>query len=242
MEEITVITGTSGTLGTAVLNELLKKGHTVVSITRKKICCSDEKYNEVNIDLSNLEEIEKNKNKILKPFENKKFYKINIIHIAGVYELQPLPLDYEQIKKWNQIFNVNCISFYYIISILFDKIKEINNGCVLTVSSNLIERVNADTGAYVASKSALQTITKQLAYQLGKYNTNCNSISPGVFLSKMSSNISKEKMEEIKGNTSLNNIADETKIANVIISMIGEKFSWVTGQNIIADGGNTIGF
>ena len=31
MEEITVITGTSGTLGTAVLNELLKKGHIIVS-------------------------------------------------------------------------------------------------------------------------------------------------------------------------------------------------------------------
>ena len=125
---------------------------------------------------------------------------------------------------------------------LYEEIKKINNGTIIAVSSNLTERVNANTASYIASKAALEVITKQLAYELGQYNTNCNSISPGVFFSKMSSNISTEKMEEIKRNTPLNRIIDETEIKDVILTMLEDKMSWITGQNIIADGGNTIGF
>lgn len=49
-------------------------------------------------------------------------------------------------------------------------------------------------------------------------------------------------MEEIKRNTPLNRIIDETEIKDVILTMLEDKMSWITGQNIIADGGNTIGF
>ncbi len=242
MKEISVITGVSGALGKSVTKELLNKNHTVLAITRHSWKRSDDNYYEINIDLEDIRNIEENKEKILEIFKNKYFQKINIIHIAGRYEQQILPLNYEQIGVWEQIFNVNCISFYYIVSILYEEIKKINNGCIITVSSNLTERVNSNTASYIASKSSLEAVTKHLAYELGKYNVNCNSISPGVFFSKMSSNISDAKMEEIKRNTPLNRIIDETEIKNIIITMIDNKFSWVTGQNIIADGGNTIGF
>lgn len=242
MKEVSIITGASGTLGKSVTEALLKRNHTVLAISRHSLNKKNKNYYELNIDLSNLENIEDNKNEILKIFKIGIYEKINIIHIAGRYVEQRLPLKYDEINKWNEIFNINCFSFYYIVSILYEEIKKINNGTIIAVSSNLTERVNANTASYIASKAALEVITKQLAYELGQYNTNCNSISPGVFFSKMSSNISTEKMEEIKRNTPLNRIIDETEIKDVILTMLEDKMSWITGQNIIADGGNTIGF
>lgn len=242
MKEVSIITGASGTLGKSVTEDLLKRNHTVLAISRHSLNKKNKNYHELNIDLSNLENIKDNKVEILKIFKIENYEKINIIHIAGRYEEHSLPLKYDEIKKWNEIFNINCFSFYYIVSILYKEIKKINNGSIITVSSNLTERVNGNTASYIASKSALEAITKQLAYELGQYNTNCNSISPGVFFSKMSSNISKDKMKEIKNNTPLNRIINETEIKDIIITMIDSKMSWITGQNIIADGGNTIGF
>lgn len=242
MEIISVITGASGTLGKSVIDELLRQNHSILAITRHTLNYNNDNYHEIKIDLSNIKNIEDNKENLLKIFKNQKFDKINIIHIAGKYEQQSLPLSYNQINLWNEMYNINCISFYYIVSILYETIKKINNGTIITISSNLTERVNSNTAAYISSKAALEAITKQLAYELGKYNVNCNTISPGVFLSKMSKNISDSKMEEIRMNTPLHDIADETKIRDVVISMLNERCSWITGQKIIADGGNTLGF
>lgn len=242
MKEISIITGSSGTLGRSVTEELLKRNSIVLAISRHSLNKKNTNYHELNIDLSNLENIENNKEEILKLFKAENFNKINVIHIAGIYEEQRIPLTYKQIKRWNEIFSINCFSFYYIISILYDEIKKISNGSIITVSSNLTERVNANTASYIASKAALEAITKQLAYELGQYNTTCNSISPGVFFSNMSTNISKDKMKEIKENTPLNKIIDEKEIKDIIITMLENKMSWITGQNIIADGGNTIGY
>ena len=242
MKEISVVTGASGTLGKAVVIELLERKQTVLAVARHCLNIKDDNCHELMVDLSKLIDIRNNKKQILRLFKTESYERINIIYIAGRHEKQILPLEYEEIDKWNEIFNINCVSFYYIVSILYEEIRKINNGCILTVSSNLTEKVNANTASYIASKSALEAITRQLAYELGKFNIRCNSISPGVFFSNMSRGIPSSKIEEIKRNTPLKKIVDEKVIKDIIIMMLDNKMSWVTGQNIIADGGNTIGF
>ena len=124
MKEVSIITGASGTLGKSVVEALLKRNHTVLAISRHSLNEKNKNYYELDIDLSNLENIEDNKNEILKIFKIENYKKINIIHIAGRYIEQRLPLKYDDIKKWNEIFNINCFSFYYIVSILYEEIKK----------------------------------------------------------------------------------------------------------------------
>lgn len=119
MKEISVITGASGTLGKAVTEELLKKKHTVLAIVRNSINNADKNYHELKIDLSDLQNIENNKEKMLKIFKMNNFKKINIIHIAGKYEQQELPLEYEEINNWKEIFNI--IAYLLLHRILYMK-------------------------------------------------------------------------------------------------------------------------
>ena len=79
MKEVSIITGTSGTLGKSVVEALLKRNHTVLAISRHSLNEKNKNYYELNIDLSNLENIEDNKNEILKIFKIENYKKMNIL-------------------------------------------------------------------------------------------------------------------------------------------------------------------
>lgn len=169
---------------------------------------------------------------------------INLIHMAGVLVKHDLR-DKPNYSDWEKMFRVNCFSFYWlakIVSNIISKRKSVETGCFVAVSSNLTCRVNHNNAGYIASKAALEGIVKQLAYDCGDRSIRCNAIAPGYFRSNMSGDSNKEIERIIVNNTPLHRLGMADEIANVIDFIVSSKASWVNGQVIIVDGGNTIGF
>lgn len=121
MKEVSIITGASGTLGKSVAEALLKRNHTVLAISRHSLNKKNKNYYEFNIDLSNLENIEDNKDEILKIFKIENYKKINIIHIAGRYIEQRLPLKYDDIYVYSFLRLLGIFSYK-----VFQKSKQTN--------------------------------------------------------------------------------------------------------------------
>lgn len=116
--------------------------------------------------------------------------------------------------------------------------KEKRQGHILAISSLYGTISRRGRLAYAASKHALNGIVKTLACELGEYNILVNSLSPGFVDTVMTrKNNSKEQIDAITGKIPLGRLADVNDIANIAYFLCSSENSYITGQNIIADGG-----
>jgi len=92
---------------------------------------------------------------------------------------------------------------------------------------------------YGTAKAAVIHLTKYYAMYLGKYNINVNAISPGPFPSVNVQN-DKNFVNRLVDKTKLKRIGDPKDLIGVVFLLSSEASSYITGQNIIVDGGWTI--
>ena len=88
---------------------------------------------------------------------------------------------------------------------------------------------------YSTSKSALIGFTRYLATYLGEYNIRANSISPGGILSEQNNEFIKNYSKKVP----LNRMGMINEIVDSILFLSSEKANYITGQNLIVDGGYT---
>lgn len=90
-------------------------------------------------------------------------------------------------------------------------------------------------------KGGILQMTKYLASILGEFNVNVNSISPGWFPKKKPNQIErKDYINEMNKRTPLKRIGKVDEVSGAIILLSSDKSSYITGQNIIIDGGYSI--
>ena len=95
-------------------------------------------------------------------------------------------------------------------------------------------------GVYNASKAALLHVTRQLSRELAP-NVRVNSISPGVVRTKLAESLWKEHEEAVNSITPLGRIGEPDDVADVICFLAGDGARWMTGSDIVVDGGQLIG-
>ena len=95
--------------------------------------------------------------------------------------------------------------------------------------------------AYSSTKSGLIGLTKATAHDLAKDNILVNSISPGFIDTELTKNILGEKsMKEISSSIPLKRLGDPDEIAKLVLFLTSDQNTYITGENIIIDGGYTI--
>jgi 3-oxoacyl-[acyl-carrier protein] reductase len=112
------------------------------------------------------------------------------------------------------------------------------SGKIITISSTIGTQGKAGFSEYAASKGAVITFTKSLAMELGKFGVNVNCVSPGIV---QRDTISYSKLERIQKTNFLNDYGKPEDISNMVIFLASEEASFITGQNIIVDGGRSLG-
>ena len=162
------------------------------------------------------------------------------IHAAGIEVTSPMKLT--NIKDYESLYKVNCISAFEIVKNLCG-IKNFNNGGSLVFISS-ITGVIARKGlsAYAASKGALISTSRIMALELAGRGIRVNTISPGTILTPMmqkalDSMNEEDKKKRVEGfPLGLGRVTD---VSNACIFLLSNASRWVTGQNYIVDGGYT---
>lgn len=211
------LTGGSGDIGSAIKDYFEKNSY----------CVTAPKHNE--LDLSNKESI----NNYFK--NNAAEYDI-FIHCAGFNN----PETIENIKEENlyKTANINYFSFIKIMKFLLPHMCKNNYGKVLAISSLYGSVARFGRLAYVSSKHALEGTIKTYAAEFGKNNILFNCLSPGFVDTKMTrKNNSEEKINKIIERIPINRLAKTVDIAQVAYFLCCDKNTYITGQNIIVDGG-----
>lgn len=190
-----------------------------------------------SFDLSNLADI---KNLITAIVESHGMLD-GFVHAAGIEVTNPVKLtkagDYESLYK------VNCLSAFEIVKNLCG-IKTFNKGGSIVLIGS-ISGIIARNGlaAYSASKGALMSAARVMAVEMASRKVRVNTVSPGTVLTPMMQKALNEMTDEnmkkrVEGFPL--GIGKTSDISNACIYLLSDASRWITGQNIIVDGGYTI--
>jgi len=173
----------------------------------------------------------------------KKWGKINIlVNNAGLSGAKGRAVVEETtLSNWNDVFAVNSTAIMLGTRAVIPHMRDVGGGSIINVSS-IFGIVGSPAGAaYHASKGAARTFSKGAAVQYGKDNIRVNSIHPGFTDTPMTLDIhSKEEIRDYRLNmTPLGRLGLPEDIAYGILYLASDESSWVTGTELVVDGGET---
>jgi NAD(P)-dependent dehydrogenase (short-subunit alcohol dehydrogenase family) len=163
-----------------------------------------------------------------------------IVHCAGF--TKPVPFQFVNELDLNEIMKVNFFSPTLITQRLL-KSKKISKGAsivfISSISGVLCSYIAGSM--YSASKGAINGLVKNLAIEFGIKSIRVNSVCPGMINTDIlsSGEVSKEQLEEDIKKYPLKRYGEPEEVAHAVIYLLSGASSWVTGTNIIIDGGYT---
>ena len=163
------------------------------------------------------------------------------IHAAGIEVTNPVKLS--KTADYESLFRVNSLSAFEIVKNLCG-IKTFNKGGSIVLISS-ISGVIARKGlsAYAASKGALMSAARVMALEMASREVRVNTLSPGTILTPMMQKAFDAMSEEDKKKRTDGfplGLGETTDVSNACIYLLSDASRWVTGQNLIVDGGYTI--
>ena len=236
--KVAVVTGGSGGIGLDVSKKLakLKIKVLILDINKPKINKNKFIFFE-QVNLSNEDEINQAIDKFIKK-EKRIDY---IVNAAGVLWFDK-DLGVEKIKNniWDKVFSINLKSMLIIIKKILPNMKKNKFGSIVNISS--IDALSGDDKpqeAYGASKAAMIRLSKSIAIQYASKNIRSNSVLPGPIDTPMQKRW--KKNPNAKKNLSkiipLQRVGKPENISDAVLFLLSEQSSFITGTEIIVDGG-----
>lgn len=163
-----------------------------------------------------------------------------IIHSAGIVEL--MPIQFFNLELYRKISKINVESILEIISFCL-KNKLLNRYASIVLISSISGKFGMKgNGIYGMSKASLDLITKVLAGELAQQKIRANSILPGMVKTKMTDKTKEELGDELLKIDEKKYPLGYGEVENVvlpIIFLLSDASKWISGQNIVIDGGRT---
>lgn len=147
-------------------------------------------------------------------------------------------------SELNDILNTNLKSTISLCIKVIDNWKENNiKGNIINIGSIAARNGSKYFPIYASSKGGIIAFSKSIASRYGEYGIRCNVISPGVIKTPMSyietPNFD-DYIEEIENKTPLKRLGNPQDIANVALFLADNSSCFITGQEIVVDGGYTL--
>ena len=206
-ERVAVITGASGSIGSAVSLKLAKAGAIIIGISRNKklLLKLDDQIRKVsnknmiivNEDLTKPGIIET----IGQAIQNR-FGKIDILISTAAITGNLSPVSHITNKDWNNVFAINLLSNFHLLK-AFDKlIRSAKHANLVFTTCSQSSLPKPFWGAYGASKAALEQLIKIYAKEMEETSVYTNLIDPGPVRSELRKNVFPGENQQLLANAS----------------------------------------
>jgi NAD(P)-dependent dehydrogenase (short-subunit alcohol dehydrogenase family) len=150
----------------------------------------------------------------------------------------------DSVEAFAQVMRVNVEAVFALTQSVARPMSEAGSGSVINISSmfGLVAATPVADAPYVASKSALNGLTRELANQLGRHGIRVNAIAPGWFATEMNTGLlgDERSLRWLERQTPLGRVGREEELDGVLLFLASDASSFCTGQVIAVDGGWTI--
>ncbi len=252
-DKVIVITGAAMGLGFAAAQALAKEGAKLVLVdVDKEELQSAEKHLKseyapletlaVVADVSKEEDVKNYVNQAVETFgEIHGFY-----NNAGIEGKQAHLADYEM-DVFKKVIDINLMGVYYGLRHIIPVMKKNGYGRIVNVASVGGIRGVLNQTPYVASKHAVAGMTKNAAIEYGQHGILTNAIAPGAILTPMVAASFKQvnpedpeaAQKEFAKNNPTRRLGEPEDVANVVAFLLSDKNSYISGQVIAIDGGES---
>lgn len=172
-----------------------------------------------------------------------------LVNAAGILRMGAT--DALSIDDWQQTFAVNVGGAFNLFSQTMAQFRRQQGGAIVTVASDAAHTPRIGMSAYGASKAALKSLALTVGLELAGCGVRCNVVSPGSTDTDMqrtlwvSEDAEQQRIrgfgEQFKLGIPLGKIARPQEIANTILFLASDLASHITLQDIVVDGGSTLG-
>ena len=144
-------------------------------------------------------------------------------------------------EDYDKVYQINVAAPYKILKTVIPVMVRNGYGRIVNIASiwSVINRPGRSS--YAISKNAVVGLTKSLAVEFAKYNVMVNAVSPGFTLTELTATTNTpEQIAELSAKVPAQRMAQPREIATVVAFLCSSLNSYLTGQNIVIDGGYTI--
>lgn len=146
-------------------------------------------------------------------------------------------------EAFAKIMGVNVQGSFWLCNLVLPGMAARGGGAVILMSSIAAQRGSTTIGAYGMSKAAEAALTRNLAVEWGPQGIRVNAIAPGVINTDFARELVNDPVRRarMEGRTPLRRFGEPADIAGIVHFLASPAAAYVTGQVIVADGGETIG-
>lgn len=233
-----LVTGASSGIGHATCMAIHQQGGTFIAIARRQSflenliqeCGTDNRF--IVADLSQ-------KADILQLVDQLETID-GIVHSAGIVSLAPAKFYTDELMSDMQ--NINFDSIVKLVNLILKK-KKINKGSSIVLVSSVAGLFGMKgNGIYAATKGALIAISKVWANEFSNNKIRVNCVSPGMVKTEITAkSIEDLSLEVIQLDEKKYPLGygEPAQVANPIVFLLSDASSWITGHNLVLDGGRT---
>ena len=138
---------------------------------------------------------------------------------------------------WDNVINTNLTGTFNLTKIFLKNMIKNKFGRIINISSISGLMGNPGQVNYSSSKAALNGFTKSLAKEVGSRNITVNCVAPGFIDTDMTSYIGENERNEILKKIPLNKFGSPEDISKLVMFLMSDEASYITGQTISIDGG-----
>lgn len=237
-----VITGASSGIGRATAIQCSLLGATVILFGRNKERLQETfaslhnqqlPHKQFTCELTNYEEVAEMVNDL--PSVQ------GLVNCAGISFMRPIQMIRE--TDFDNVVNTNTKAQVLLTSFLYKRKKIEKNSSIVFVSSLAgLNTFTPGNSLYSLAKSAVTSFTKSCAVEFSSRKIRVNSVNPSMVNTHIKDDLSLSE-EEYKADVNkylLKRYAEPEEVANVIVFLLSDASSFITGQSVVVDGGRSL--
>jgi len=142
--------------------------------------------------------------------------------------------------EYRRAIDINLNGYFYMAKYAIPHLRDSGSGRIVNVSS-----VNAYYGgggaSYAASKAGIVNMTRDLAVEVADAGVTANTVLPGVIKTPLQDLSDEETIERRRADTPLPRLGEPRDVGNAVAFFAGEGAEWITGAELLVDGGYVAG-
>ncbi|VXC14836.1 MULTISPECIES: glucose 1-dehydrogenase [Burkholderiaceae] len=228
--KVALITGAAQGIGLTVAQTFAREGATVIAADIK---ASDSKEFDIEqLDVSSPADWSRVVESVIA-----KHGRIDVlVNNAGIvycYET----LDGTDLDSWQKVLSVNLTGSFLGIQAVLPSMRGMRKGSIINFSSMWGIVGTAGAAAYAAAKGGVRNMTKNAAVTYAPENVRVNSVHPGLIRTPLVTSQSDDLNGEIIAKTPMGRMGTPEEVANVCLFLASDESSFMTGAELVIDGG-----